>query len=264
MGVILYEMTTGRLPFEAKSIYDLIVKHATEQPPAARTRRADLPEAVEAVIMRCLEKSPDDRYATAEDLRDAWEKAWNGAPPEAPRVPTIGKAVSAVSVPTPLAREMVAPASPPASSGRAYLAIGVVVLALVAVGAFALGGGTTPASAPPTTTSAAPTTVAEIAAPPTTVAELAPPPATTEADPTRTIASEPAGATVEVDGAAIGTTPIALTLTHGEPVAITLRMAGRRSTTRTITTADPETVTIEMERAGGARPHGDLPTLAPH
>jgi len=38
MGVILYELTTGRLPFEATSIYDLIVKHATEAPPPARER----------------------------------------------------------------------------------------------------------------------------------------------------------------------------------------------------------------------------------
>ncbi len=268
MGVILYELTTGRLPFEATSIYDLIVKHATETPPPARERRADLPVAVESVIMRCLEKQPDARYQTAREVLEAWEKAWTGIAPSA-RPPPMKPA----SVPTPMTMSSNRP--PPApESNRGVLIGGALLVVVIVVGGIAafgggLGGGT---SAPPTSVIAAPPPTTAIAEPPpsTHVVGLDPPPPTTTVvaptpDVVRTIQSEPAGASVEVNGASIGTTPVDLTLAGGAPTEVTVRMTGRRPVTQTITAADPQDITFTLERAGG-RPHppSGLPTLAPH
>lgn len=76
MGVMLFELLTGRLPFEANHLYEIVVKHATEAPPDPRSFRRDLPDAVSALVLRCLAKDPADRYASAAELLDAWEQAW--------------------------------------------------------------------------------------------------------------------------------------------------------------------------------------------
>lgn len=271
IGVILYELTTGRLPFEATSIYDLIVKHATEAPPPARERRPDLPAPVEAVIMRCLEKQPDARYQTAQEVLDAWEKAWAGVAPSVRPPPVVSSRPPSVPVPTPTAAE-ISRSAPTTSASRGPLVGAVLVgaLALAGIGAFALGGGGGTTSTPPTTV----LLVAPVLPPPTSVAppptEVSPPPTTAvgvapPADVIRTIVSAPPGATVEVGGSALGTTPLALTLPSGQPVEITLRASGRRPVTQTITDADPDTVNITLTRAThGHGTGGDLPTLAPH
>ncbi|MBX3247751.1 MAG: serine/threonine protein kinase, partial [Myxococcales bacterium] len=93
MGVVLYELLTGRLPFDAKSLYELVVKHVTETPPDPRTLRADLPDPVAELLLRCLQKAPDARPQTADELSRAWREAW-GEPaglPAAPSFPASGE-----------------------------------------------------------------------------------------------------------------------------------------------------------------------------
>jgi serine/threonine protein kinase len=65
LGVILYELAVGRPPFEADSPYALILRHIHTPPPPPRTLRPDLPPALEAVILRALEKDPASRYPSA-------------------------------------------------------------------------------------------------------------------------------------------------------------------------------------------------------
>ncbi len=65
LGVILYELLTGAPPFEADSPYALILRHIHTPPPSPRTLRPDLPPALEAVILRSLEKDPAARYPDA-------------------------------------------------------------------------------------------------------------------------------------------------------------------------------------------------------
>jgi serine/threonine protein kinase/Cdc6-like AAA superfamily ATPase len=67
LGIILYEMVTGDLPFRADEAMALMLKHMQEAPPPPSTRAAVSP-ALEAVILRCLEKDPAQRYASAGDL----------------------------------------------------------------------------------------------------------------------------------------------------------------------------------------------------
>lgn len=71
LGVVLYELVTGRLPFEAGSMPELCLKVVAEEPVPARRYRADLPVALEALIARCLEKDPARRFGDVADLAAA-------------------------------------------------------------------------------------------------------------------------------------------------------------------------------------------------
>jgi serine/threonine-protein kinase len=71
LGVILYELLSGRPPFRAPTLPALAVAIAVETPPPLSSLRPDLPPGLEALIERCLEKSPDARFASVEELARA-------------------------------------------------------------------------------------------------------------------------------------------------------------------------------------------------
>ena len=69
-GVVLYEATTGHLPFDARSDYQVMRAHVEQEPGAPRAHRPDMPAALEAVILRALAKQPDARFADARAMAD--------------------------------------------------------------------------------------------------------------------------------------------------------------------------------------------------
>jgi serine/threonine protein kinase len=71
LGIILYEMLTGVVPFDDPSSMSLALKHLTEPPPPLRELNPALSEAVETVILRALAKEPQQRYATGAALMAA-------------------------------------------------------------------------------------------------------------------------------------------------------------------------------------------------
>jgi len=76
LGVILWELAVGARPFEGRSFGEWVLLHSTREPlapsQAERTQlRGDIPEALDSAILRCLAKRPEDRFATAAELRDA-------------------------------------------------------------------------------------------------------------------------------------------------------------------------------------------------
>lgn len=75
MGVILYEMLTGRQPFIADTAMACMLKHINEPPPPLRNFRSDITRAVEAVVMRALAKDRNARYSTALEMADALDEA---------------------------------------------------------------------------------------------------------------------------------------------------------------------------------------------
>src|SRR5262249_19664930 len=76
VGVVLYELLTGRRPFLHGSVEGLMIAHAEEPPPSfAEAGAGDFPPGLEAVVMSCLAKYPDGRPKSAWELAVAYEKA---------------------------------------------------------------------------------------------------------------------------------------------------------------------------------------------
>jgi serine/threonine-protein kinase len=80
VGVLIFEMLTGRTPFAGNSSMDILLAHATENPPSfADVGAADVvPPAVEKVVQSCLAKDPSQRPASARDLAELYERALAG------------------------------------------------------------------------------------------------------------------------------------------------------------------------------------------
>lgn len=68
LGVILYEMLTGKLPFTGETPIEVVLKHIKEAPPPLRSINPDVPWPVEEVVMKALEKDPELRQASASEL----------------------------------------------------------------------------------------------------------------------------------------------------------------------------------------------------
>lgn len=68
LGVILYEMVLGHPPFESDTPFTLMYKHLNDAPPSPRELMPDLPDEIEAVILKALAKDKDQRFAAAGDL----------------------------------------------------------------------------------------------------------------------------------------------------------------------------------------------------
>ncbi len=117
LGIVLFEMLTGKLPFEADSPIGVAIKHLQDEAPEVTTLRPDIPGPVAKIVRRALSKDPAERYQTAQAMRQDIQRALD---PEAPAV-----------LPPPAARE--APKSP-ARKKRRWLpwAIAAAILVLVA------------------------------------------------------------------------------------------------------------------------------------
>jgi serine/threonine-protein kinase len=68
MGIVLYELLTGSVPFNGVTLPEVCVKIASHPPPPLRAIRPDIPAAVEAIVLRCLEKDRARRYADVSEL----------------------------------------------------------------------------------------------------------------------------------------------------------------------------------------------------
>jgi serine/threonine protein kinase len=249
LGVLLFELLTGKLPFEAKNAYELVVMHATESPRALRLFRPELPEAVEAVVLRCLAKKPDDRFADLAALREAWRAAWSTQP---------------AAVDPPKASEHAPPKAPehaPPERPRSVAPFALVgLLGLLGAGAY-FGWpreGSPPEDAPvvPTVTSPSDAGVGR----PDVVVEPVLPVEPDAPSATRTIHSRPEGASVSVDDEVRCTTPCTLELPAEGPLEIALRLRGYGRVTRVVGLGDPEEITVELERERSTDPP---PALAP-
>lgn len=68
LGVTAYRAATGRLPFTGSEWFELARRHIEDPPPPLRTLRPELTRAFERLVLTCLAKHPNDRYATADEL----------------------------------------------------------------------------------------------------------------------------------------------------------------------------------------------------
>jgi serine/threonine-protein kinase len=250
LGVVAFEMVTGRLPFTGASPVDLLMKHVDARPPRPSEFLPELPAALDAFILQMLTKDPEARPGSAEQLRRQLQRLRDTltAPPSAPVKPK--PTVREPSVPAqPTVQASEAPArpepSPPPEPGkpeprpeqphtapvgpppRRLWPLGLGVLALVSVGGlvFALHE-SAPPPPPQVTTPSAPEPRPGVQPPPDTAqAQQTTPPAAAPDAGTPT----PASATARQDNPAPQTTVPAVA--HAEtPDAQPAAVKGRTPT----------------------------------
>ncbi|QCD57031.1 protein kinase domain-containing protein [Streptomyces hawaiiensis] len=102
VGIMLFQLVTGRLPFEADSPLAIAYAHVQEEPPVPSSINRALPPAVDALIARALKKNPNERFPSAEAMRDECLRvaaSFHAAPPsivpgtQAPSGAGVGSAV---------------------------------------------------------------------------------------------------------------------------------------------------------------------------
>lgn len=134
LGVVLYQMVTGRVPFEVKSLTEAIRRHTQEPPPPPRSVNPSLPAPVEGIVLRALAKRPQDRFASALEMAEALKNALPSVPEGLTVAPTMAQGTTPyVSLMTRLAEVGATPqapsgeawkaAPPPAQAGAALLVV---------------------------------------------------------------------------------------------------------------------------------------------
>src|SRR3954452_19066365 len=78
LGIVLYEMLTGEVPFTGDSPVEIAMKHLSATPPPLRDKRPELPTALEMVVLRALAKDPAARYQTADEMDADLERVGRG------------------------------------------------------------------------------------------------------------------------------------------------------------------------------------------
>ncbi len=293
LGVIMYEMFTGKVPFDADTFMGILSKHMFEPPARPSDVKGAALGPLETVILRSLEKNPDHRYQSmAEMLADLDTVAAGGTIHVGgrPGVPAPGNLAGALQPAA--APEMVA-AAEPKSGGKGILLVALAVIALFVVGGgvgvavFVLTGDDdgqalaqapsgdgdappAPVAAPPAPapTAPAPAPAAEPPSPaPPALAAAPAPPTPAAPEPARiTIRSDPPGAEVLLDGVMVGNTPVTLPRPESGTQSLTLRLRGHEDSSIQISreSAESLSVTLERERQAARAPRrSPTPTPVP-
>jgi len=136
LGIVMYEMLTGILPFDADTPFAIIYKQINEPPPSVR-KFIDVPEPVERVLLKALAKNPADRYQSAGEFKDALlgtqSPGSNDIPTAAlPKTKTVAKLSAMASDATVIGTDE-APAVGKKSNTTGLLVLAGVVITVIAI-----------------------------------------------------------------------------------------------------------------------------------
>lgn len=163
LGIVAYELLTGRVPFDDASAMSIALKHISDPPPPPTELNPNIPAEVEQALMRALDKDPKKRFDTAKEFVNAMEMAFAmvdnadieapkslveaiGVPPDTQLLPPVTDSASIPKVPE-ASRPSLATLPPPSNNRTAlYATIGVAMIIIVAIGYLfstgAIGGDT--------------------------------------------------------------------------------------------------------------------------
>jgi serine/threonine-protein kinase len=249
LGVIFYEMLVGQPPFVSEGFGDLVNMHLNVPPAPARSKRPEIPLALDAIVMKMLSKNPEERYAEMSEFQAALKTSGTHqivSSPDLVKTHAKGKPVTQTSPmhDTTFSNGTGERVITQMGGGRGKMvAIGVIAVA-------AIGGGmfwwqSNQSSDKPLEKVAVATPVKPATPPATAVAPVVPvtPPkpmvAKTVAEVKKIelrLASVPAGAKVvdNVDGELLGVTPLVLTRPRGGTLTVRLEKDGYQASTRTM------------------------------
>lgn len=133
LGVILYEMMTGEVPFRAETPMAVMLKHIHDPLMSPREYNGDLPEAIERVVLKSMAKKPEDRYATAGEMVMALQGAIQSA-----AIDHAGATVPYPVAKSPTTRPKAAVAAKKSNTALWLGLAAILVLLLLGLGAFGL------------------------------------------------------------------------------------------------------------------------------
>jgi eukaryotic-like serine/threonine-protein kinase len=276
LGVILYEMASGRVPFDADNFMGILTQHMYKAPVPIRALvpPQDVPPGLEAIILKALSKKPEQRYATMEELAQDLDKLTRGMIPDA--VPEMMSRSGGFNVPADFFKERGMPAPVPATprSGSrkgwgVYAGVaGVLAAVAIVVAVFAKSSSSTASS------HGGPPAVA-MQTPATTPAPLPPVSKPVETVPEAKhvlFAAEPLDAHIFAGDRDLGVPPINVDVPAGQKVVVEVRHEGFKSQTLTLDGSEKK-LTIRLKAIPGAgprprptpvaKPGGDAPAPKP-
>ncbi len=132
-GILAYETLTGEPPFRGKTAQATLAAHVVEAPDPIGSKRAGIPPSVAALIMKCIEKKPDDRPQTASDLLPVFDAAATASPGDQMAATAVTpSSVSASGAPPPTAV-----AAPPRRRSALKWTVVAAALAVIIAAAYA-------------------------------------------------------------------------------------------------------------------------------
>jgi len=200
LGVMMYEMLTGKVPYDKAKQVETLLAHVNEKLPEMRDKKPDLQisEHLETVVLRCLAKNPDERFNGMAEVLESLKLTGSGSATGTRELEALRTSASFTPQPSPLppsgsipaaATTSITPAPP--SSGKKWIPIVVGGLAVAAAAAVFLGRSPTPA--PPTASASetkpavqpvpTPTSAPAVVEAPAAAAKVEPPTVSLETDP---------------------------------------------------------------------------------
>jgi hypothetical protein len=269
MGVIFYEMMIGQPPFVSEGFGDLVNMHLNVLPASARSKRPEIPVAVDALVMKMLAKNPEDRFAEMNELQAALKASGGNQFTVRGSSPDLMKAQAKAPVTqtSPMHDTTFSTGTGERLDGQTgrgrgrgkMVAIGVI--AVVAIGGgliWSQSGGESAAKGPEkiaTTTPPKPTTPPPVLP---SVAVTPPKPAVAIAKKVELrLASVPAGAKVvdNVDGEMLGLTPLVLTRPRGGTLTLRFEKDGYTASTKTMPLDGDRAFELTLEQKPKKREH---------
>jgi serine/threonine-protein kinase len=266
LGVILYEMATGKVPFDADNFMGILTQHMYKSPVPMRALvpEVGVPPGLDAIVLKCLTKKPEGRYQSMDELVADLEKLEKGLLPDA--VQELMARSGGFNVPadyfrTPSRMPPPVPASPvvPKQRWPMYAVVGGVgaILSVVIIVVARSGGDAAAHAQPVATASAAASAVPTV--PATAAVTVAPPPTVAPVKRQVLLSVIPPDSTITRDGKDLGGAPVAIDLADSATATVVVSHKGYKSKTVGIDADEPKlTVTLEPV-AAAPRPGGGAP-----